>query len=88
MRNWTGRSHPRSRIPQTIRRSRCRRRTGANCCASLARLSPEHSEVIDLVYYYGKSVKEVADIVGVGEATVKTRMFYARKRLAVLVSAS
>jgi RNA polymerase sigma-70 factor, ECF subfamily len=55
---------------------------------SLARLSPEHSEVIDLVYYHGKSVKEVADIVGVGEATVKTRMFYARKKLAELVSAS
>jgi RNA polymerase sigma-70 factor, ECF subfamily len=55
---------------------------------SLARLSPEHGEVIDLVYYHGKSVKEVADIVGVAEATVKTRMFYARKKLAELVSAS
>jgi RNA polymerase sigma-70 factor, ECF subfamily len=55
---------------------------------SLARLSPEHSEVIDLVYYHGKSVKEVADIVGVAEATVKTRMFYARKKLAERVSAS
>jgi len=51
---------------------------------SLAGLSPEHGEVIDLVYYHGKSVKEVADIVGVGEATVKTRMFYARKKLAEL----
>jgi len=54
---------------------------------SLARLSPEHSEVIDLVYYHGKSVKEVAEIVGVGEATVKTRMFYARRKLASLVAA-
>jgi len=52
---------------------------------SLADLSPEHGEVIDLVYYHGKSVKEVADIVGVAEATVKTRMFYARKKLAKLV---
>jgi RNA polymerase sigma-70 factor (ECF subfamily) len=52
---------------------------------SLAQLSPEHSEVIDLVYYHGKSVKEVADIVGIAEATVKTRMFYARKKLAELV---
>jgi len=51
---------------------------------SLASLSPEHGEVIDLVYYHGKSVKEVADIVGVGEAAVKTRMFYARKKLAEL----
>jgi RNA polymerase sigma-70 factor (ECF subfamily) len=55
---------------------------------SLARLSPEHGEVIDLVYYHGKSVREVADIVGVPEATVKTRMFYARKKLAELVSAA
>jgi RNA polymerase sigma-70 factor (ECF subfamily) len=49
---------------------------------SLARLSPEHGEVIDLVYYHRKSVREVAEIVGVAEATVKTRMFYARRRLA------
>ena len=49
---------------------------------SLARLSPEHGEVIDLVYYHGKSVREVAEIVGLSEATVKTRMFYARRRLA------
>ena len=48
----------------------------------MARLSPEHGEVIDLVYYHGKSVREVAEIVGVAEATVKTRMFYARRRLA------
>ena len=50
---------------------------------SLARLSPEHGEVIDLVYYHGKSVREVAEIVGVAAATVKTRMFYARRRLAI-----
>jgi RNA polymerase sigma-70 factor (ECF subfamily) len=52
---------------------------------SLARLSPEHGEVIDLVYFHGKSVKEVAEIVGIAEATVKTRMFYARKKLADLL---
>jgi RNA polymerase sigma-70 factor (ECF subfamily) len=53
---------------------------------SLARLSPEHVEVIDLVYFHGKSVKEVAEIVGIAEATVKTRMFYARKKLAEVVA--
>jgi RNA polymerase sigma-70 factor, ECF subfamily len=53
----------------------------------LAHLSPEHGEVIDLVYYHGKSVKEVADIVGIAEGTIKTRMFYARKKLAELISA-
>jgi RNA polymerase sigma-70 factor, ECF subfamily len=55
---------------------------------ALARLSPEHGEVIDLVYFHGKSVKEVAEIVGTAEATVKTRMFYARKKLADLVAAA
>ena len=53
---------------------------------SLAKLSREHGEVIDLVYYHGKSVKEVAEIIGINEATVKTRMFYARKKLAELVA--
>jgi RNA polymerase sigma-70 factor, ECF subfamily len=55
---------------------------------SLARLSPEQGEVIDLVYYHGKSVAEVADIVGIPEATVKTRMFYARRKLAEMVQAA
>jgi RNA polymerase sigma-70 factor (ECF subfamily) len=48
----------------------------------LAQLSPDHREIIDLVYYHEKSVEEVASIVGVPAATVKTRMFYARRRLA------
>jgi RNA polymerase sigma-70 factor (ECF subfamily) len=52
---------------------------------ALSRLSTEHGEVIDLVYYHSKSVKEVAQIVGLPEATVKTRMYYARKKLAELV---
>ena len=52
---------------------------------SLHRLSPDHREVIDLAYYHGKSVKEIAEIVSISEATVKTRMFYARRKLAELV---
>lgn len=48
-------------------------------------LSPEHREIIDLVYYHEKSVEEVAKIVGIPENTVKTRMFYARKRLSELL---
>ena len=50
----------------------------------LAGLSPEHREIIDLVYYHEKSVEEVAQIVGIPENTVKTRMFYARKKLGEL----
>jgi RNA polymerase sigma-70 factor, ECF subfamily len=52
---------------------------------ALAMLLSEHSEVIDLVYYHGKSVRDVAEILGIPEATVKTRMFYARKKLAELI---
>ena len=52
---------------------------------ALTRLSPEHRQVIDLVYYHEKSVDEVAQILDVPPATVKTRMFYARKKLAELV---
>src|SRR6266446_6971197 len=51
---------------------------------SLPRLSPEHREVIDLAYYHRESVKEIAEIVSISKATVKTRMFYARRKLAEL----
>jgi RNA polymerase sigma-70 factor (ECF subfamily) len=54
----------------------------------LEQLSREHREVIDLVYYHEKSVEEVAGIVGIPEATVKTRMFYARKKLSELLKAA
>src|SRR5271155_1474740 len=50
----------------------------------LAALSREHREIIDLVYYHEKSVEEVAEIVGIPQNTVKTRMFYARKKLGEL----
>ena len=53
----------------------------------LTSLTAEHREIIDLVYYHEKSVEEVAEIVGIPEATVKTRMFYARKKLAELLKA-
>ena len=50
----------------------------------LKRLPPKQREVIDLVYYHEKSVNEVAEIIGVPCSTVKTRMFYARQRIAEL----
>ena len=52
---------------------------------AMSKLSPEHREIIDLVYYHEKSVDECAHILGITAATVKTRMFYARKKLAELV---
>jgi len=53
----------------------------------LTQLSPTHREVIDLVYYHEKSIDEVDEITGVPRNTVKTRMFYARKRIAELMTA-
>jgi RNA polymerase sigma-70 factor (ECF subfamily) len=53
----------------------------------LTQLSPEHREMIDLVYYHEKSINEVAEIVGIPLNTVKTRTFYARKRLSELLAA-
>jgi RNA polymerase sigma-70 factor (ECF subfamily) len=40
-----------------------------------------------LVYYHEKSIAEVAEIIGVPQNTVKTRMFYARKQIAELMAA-
>jgi RNA polymerase sigma-70 factor (ECF subfamily) len=52
---------------------------------ALTRVSREHRQIIDLVYYHEKSIEECAQILGIPAATVKTRMFYARKKLAELV---
>jgi RNA polymerase sigma-70 factor (ECF subfamily) len=52
---------------------------------ALINLSPKHREIIDLVYYHEKSIDEVAQVLGVPSPTVKTRMFYARQKLAELI---
>jgi RNA polymerase sigma-70 factor (ECF subfamily) len=51
-------------------------------------LSSDHREVINLVYYHEKTIEEVAEITQVPKNTVKTRMFYARKSLEKLLTAS
>jgi RNA polymerase sigma-70 factor (ECF subfamily) len=53
--------------------------------ACMDELSVDHREIIDLIYYHDKSVAEAAEILGIPENTVKTRMFYARKKLAELM---
>ncbi|WP_398478066.1 sigma-70 family RNA polymerase sigma factor [Tardiphaga sp.] len=62
-----------------------RSRTSEILRACVAKLSPAHREIVNLVYYHEKSVEEVAGIVGIPASTVKTRMFYARKQLADLL---
>ena len=71
--------------PETVVNTRDRNTIVQKC---LGQLSPAHREVIDLVYYHEKSVDEVAKIVGVPPATVKTRMFYARSKMADLLKQS
>ena len=65
-----------------------RKQTSGALRACIDRLSPAHREIIDLIYYRENSVAEVSDILDIPHATVKSRMFYARKQLArTLVSA-
>jgi len=58
---------------------------GEHVRAALTKLSAEHREILDLVYYHENSVEDCALILNIPVATVKTRMFYARKKLAALV---
>ena len=62
--------------------------TSAILRACVAKLSPAHREIINLVYYHEKSVEEVGAIMGIPQSTVKTRMFYARKQLAELLKSA
>ena len=62
-----------------------RSNTSAILRACVAKLSPAHREIINLVYYHEKSVEEAGAIIGIPQSTVKTRMFYARKQLADLL---
>ena len=71
--------------PETVLEKKNSNKVLRQCVAAL---SPAHGQIIDLVYYRENSVGEVAKIVGIPEATVKTRMFYARKQLATLVMAA
>ena len=52
-----------------------------------ARLPANQARLIDLIYYRGKSVREVAQMVGIPDNTVKSRTFLARRRLAALLAA-
>jgi RNA polymerase sigma-70 factor, ECF subfamily len=74
-RNWR-----RGRRPTPLAASR-----GDLVRAALTKLSPEHREILDLVYYHENSVEDCALILNIPVATVKTRKFYARKKLAALV---
>lgn len=53
---------------------------------ALAGLSAEQRAVIELTYYLGYSCREIGQIMGCPVDTVKTRMFYARRKLKTLLA--
>jgi RNA polymerase sigma factor (sigma-70 family) len=52
---------------------------------ALGALSAEHRAVIEMTYYLGYACRDVAQIMDCPVDTVKTRMFYARRRLRALL---
>lgn len=52
---------------------------------ALESLPALHRTVIELTYYHGHSCRETAEIMACPVATVKTRMFYARRQLKALL---
>lgn len=52
---------------------------------AMGELSPEHRAVVELCYFHDMAYGEIAEVVGCPAETVKTRMFYARRRLRTLL---
>jgi len=48
---------------------------------ALARLRPEHRQVVVETYYRGRSGREVAEELGIPEGTVRSRLFYGLRTL-------
>src|SRR5262249_54505207 len=52
-----------------------RKETSGILQSCIAKLSPAHREIIDLFYYREKSVAEMSRMIGIPDATVKSRIF-------------
>jgi RNA polymerase sigma factor (sigma-70 family) len=53
---------------------------------ALGQLSTDHRTVVDLTYFHEMGYREIAEIMGCPVATVKTRMFHARRHLKRILS--
>lgn len=53
--------------------------------AALAKISPEHREIVILKDVQGLAYKEIADVMGRTIGTVMSRLFYARQKLQTLL---
>ena len=49
--------------------------------AALARLNPEHRDVVRLAHFEGMTMREIAEAKGVPLGTVKSRAWYAMRSL-------
>lgn len=52
----------------------------------LAKLTPAHRDVLNLIYYREQKIEEVARATGAPISTIKTRLHYARNRMAELLA--
>ena len=71
---------PDARLDKKVRSETTRK------CAS--QVSAVQRQILDLVYFREKTIEEVAYIVGAPVSTVKTRMFYAPRRMEELPGVS
>jgi RNA polymerase sigma-70 factor (ECF subfamily) len=70
-------SEPEREVAQQLLQERVR--------AALEELPVEHRETVVLAFYQGLSYKEIAELMGCPEGTVKSRMFYAKEHLKALL---
>lgn len=62
--------------------------TGLDVRAAIAQLTPEHRQVIVEMYYYGRTVAEISEGLGIPAGTVKSRTYYGLRQLKRLLSAA
>jgi RNA polymerase sigma-70 factor (ECF subfamily) len=62
-----------------------RKASAEEVAAGLARLTPEHREVLELAFFQEFSCKEIEAIIGIPEGTVKSRLSYARRALKAIL---
>jgi RNA polymerase sigma-70 factor, ECF subfamily len=73
------RPNPVDRIDQAM--------TAMQVRAALTQLTPGHRQVIIEIYYLGRSVSEVAELLNIPEGTVKSRTYYGLRQLKHLMLA-
>jgi RNA polymerase sigma-70 factor (ECF subfamily) len=74
----TGQASPEQQVERDERSEQVR-----DCLGSL---SPDHQAVLELVFYQGLSLEEVAEVCQVPVGTVKSRLSYARRSLRGMLS--